>query len=311
MKKMLVLAAAVLAAAALQARAATLIRYYDVNDPASWNGTVLRDISGNSGASLVPDDGYPVNYTNHGITVTTADFGAPVYVGNGATLPEGATPKKSMDRAYLDFQLFGIIAGGDFTPYNLGSVTGYTYEGIFKLDTGATNADKYQAYENSCMGTTHGGNDNTFLYMDGGVATPLRSRTFVDDQAGGPQGLRYVGTDITGIIPVGEWFHFVKVHDAANNEVRHYVNGVLQPAMTLSLTTAPAVEYHAFGEIWGQAGANGRELRNMGYSMTRYYSGALTDAEVWDNFVAATTVPEPASIALVGLAGLLALRRRA
>ena len=289
------------------ASAATLIRYFDANDPASWNGSVLKDISGNLGTSLIPDDGTPQTGTPRGIPVTPADYAAPVYVASGAALPEAATPGKSMDRAYLDFQKFGILAGGDFTPNNLGSVTGYTYEGIFYLGTGAT---PYQAVENTAMGTTHGGNDNTFLYMAGGTSTSLVSRTFVDDAAGGPQALRGAAIDITSIIPVGQWFHFVKVHDAANNQILHYVNGVLQPSMTLSLTTTPAVEYHQFGEVWGNAGSDYRELRNVGYSMTRFYSGALTADEVYANFLASTTIPEPASVFALGLGCALAFRRR-
>src|SRR5688500_13152032 len=80
---------------------ATVIRHYDVNNPASWTGTQLNDISGQGGTAVQGEDGSPRSFSTF---FTAADFAAPVYVAGGA----GPT-----NRAYLDFQKFGILTGSN------------------------------------------------------------------------------------------------------------------------------------------------------------------------------------------------------
>jgi len=74
------------------------------------------------------------------------------------------------------------------------------------------------------------------------------------------------------------------------------------------------VEYHSNDLRYGNASVAGRELKNVGYSMTRYYRGALTDAEILANFqeVAFTPIPEPstAALSIIGSLCIWARRRR-
>lgn len=301
--------------------ALVLRREYDVNN---WTGTVIPDSSGNVGPNLTPTAGSPRSVTESGITVVNGDFAAPTYFSSGAVI--NAPGKIVPTRAYMDFQSFGTIGGSNASPNQVSVAQGYTYEGIFMLDTG------YQALQNSAMGTTHGGNDNTFLYMQGGTNGALLSRTFIDGTAGGPQDLKGLQTTISSLIPKNEWFHFVKVHDPVSQQVRNYVNGVLVSSLAFTNDISDtnndgipgdsgisrlAMEYHAFGEAVGNVGANGRELRNVGYSLTRFYGGAASSLEVAALFSEFAMdppppAPEPGSLTLMtlGFLGLAKVARR-
>ncbi len=294
----------------LAAPGATLLMHYDVNNPLSWNGSQLVDLMG-FGANLTPGAGNPRTQSNP--NTVPADFGTPVFVSSGAALPESATPKKSLDRAYLSFQLFGVLTGSNKhqTIFNTGlpgnaNVGGYTMEGIFFLATG------YTATENTGIGFTQSSaGENQLIRVPRGTNTSLWSNSSVDNAAGGSQALEQFDSNINGIIPRDEWFHFVKVHDPVADQIRFYINGLLQPALTVAFDPdSSALEYHAFADSYGNVGIAGREIRGIGYSMTRFYRGALSDAEIYANFLATSNIPEPTTLTLLALAGGLAWRRR-
>lgn len=297
--------------------AIVLRREYDVNN---WTGTAIPDTSGNLGPSLTRSSGNPRTATESGISVVPGNFAVPTYFSSGAVI--NAPGKIVPTRAYMDFQSFGTLTGSNYSPNSISVAQGYTYEGIFMLDTG------YQALQNSALGSVHGGNDNTFLYLTGGTNSALINRTFLDGAAGGTQDLKGVQTTITSLIPKDQWFHLVKVHDPVNQQVRAYLNGALVNTQTLtndisdtnndgipgdSGVSRLATEYHAFGEALGNAGVNNRELRNVGYSLTRFYSGAATTLEVAALFSEFAMdppppAPEPSSLVMFGM-GFLGLVR--
>lgn len=300
--------------------AIVLRREYDVNN---WTGSAIPDSSGNGGPNLTATNGSPRTATESGISVTPSSFAAPTYFASGAVI--NAPGKVVPTRAYLDFQSFGNVTGSNYSPNSISVAQGYTYEGIFMLDTG------YQALQNSAMGSVHGGNDNTFLFIQAGTNNSLINRTFLDGAAGGPQDLKGLQTTITSLIPKDEWFHLVKVHDPVNQQVREYVNGVLVSSQPFTNDISDtnndgipgengafrlATEYHAFGEALGNAGVSGRELRNVGYSLTRFYAGAASDLEVAALFSEFAMdppppAPEPSSLLLLGLGTcLLSMKRR-
>jgi hypothetical protein len=303
-------AAALLCCATL-ASAATLIAHYDVNNPLSWDGAQLKSLTG-IGNALTPGAGNPRNQS--GPDTTPDDFGAPVYRSSGAMTSVTPPPfKEARDRAWLDFEKFGVLGNSnvDQSSFNTGlpdnaNIGGYTLEGYFLLRTG------YAATENSGVGFSQStSGENQLLRINRGIQPGVRSNSAVDNAAGNDQGYEQMDQLITSIIPLDQWFHFVKVHDPVLDQIRYYINGVYQPSMTISIDPDNSgVEYHKVGVNYGNVGVPGREVRNVGYSMTRFYAGVLTDAEIYANFLEVAFIPEPGAIAAISLAGAMLLRRR-
>lgn len=280
--------------------AANLLIDYDVTTGWDSTNSWVVDAMGFSG-NLTPGWGTP--RTQGGPSLAPGDFGVPVRIASGAA---GST-----NRAYLDFQKVGVLTGGNkgqaiFNTGGVGNanVGGYTLEGYFLMRTG------YLAAENTGIGFTQSsGGENQLVMVPRGINTSLSSNSCVDNVVGGTQALEEVGVNINSVIPRDKWFFFVKVHDPVADQVRYYINGVLQAGLTVSLDPdSSALEYHAFGEGYGNVGTSGREISGVAYAMTRFYSGALTDQQILTEFN--RVVPEPASLSLLALGGLALLRRR-
>lgn len=292
--------------------AVTLVGHYDVNNPASWTGTQLLNLVAPASNILTPDDGSP--RVQSGPNTVAADFGAPVYRGSGAATTVPPPPGQgALNRAWIDFPKYGVLAGSNLDQKPLfhtglagnANIGGYTLEGFFLMRTG------YSATENTGIGFGQDTNgENQLIRVPRGTNTNLYSNSCVDNAVGDPQSLEQVDQNINTIIPREVWFHFVKVHDPALDQIRFYINGVPQPALTTTLDADnTALEYHAFGLNYGSAGQAGREIRGIGYSMTRFYRGAMTDAEILASFQQ-VAFPEPTSAVLLLLALPLLRRRR-
>jgi hypothetical protein len=275
---------------AVGARGASILKInYDANDPNSWTGTVLKNTVTNANA-LSPSAG--VN--------TDASYGAPVYTASGA----GAA-----NRAYFDFTKYGFLGSSgidsDTFDSNLSdALSGYTMEGYFFIPANLS------CKENTGIGFAQStSSQNYFLYTPNGTANHLYSDTVTsnDGVVFNESGV----TDINSIIPRGQWTFVVKVHDpnTSGGQIRYYIDGVLQAGATQAFAAGDlALRYWPRDENLGNAGLTGREIQGLGYSLVRMYSGVRSDSEIAADY--ATLVPEPAGIALLGLAAMVAIRRR-
>lgn len=295
---------------ALSASAVTLIREYNAN---SGNASTLPDSSGSGGASLTPNAGNPRNGTVGAVTFTPADFAAPTYHASGAG---------PLNRAWYEFSQFGVMTGGN--QGNILTVSpsdgypdaeGYTYEGYFYFGASVL------ATVNSAIGSAQNTSaQNEFVYL-GANSNAL--------QGGETQTYQVLNTfrnsgrsSINAFLPRDVWLHVVKVHDPFSGpvlgtngeqqgEVRWYVNGALvltDTGWSVADPTGYLTGYQGRGDGLGNVGLSGRELRGVGYSLTRFYRGAMTGAEVLAAYQ--TFVPEPGGLCLLGLGGLLLARRR-
>jgi hypothetical protein len=279
-------------------RPATLLLHYDCNDPKSWNGETLANVSGVGGADVLTlEDGTPRTQSNP--NTVSGDFGAPVYVASGAISPVapplGAT---AVNHAYLSFQKYGILYRSDHNgsgsqAFNLDSVDpveGYTLEAFLRLNLG------YSAAEHTGIGfTAQAANENQFIWVARDNAntgnTALTSGSQTDNSAGAPQSFNTINSTITPVVPIGQWLHFVKVHDPLAEVVRFYTNGILVSTVAFPEN---GVEYNSnvfASELFGNVGVNGREIRGLDYSLFRAYRGVLTDAEILANFQEVAFVP--------------------
>ena len=235
-------------------------------------------------------------------------YGAPVYVASGAG---------PQSRPYFDFQKFGTLSnsgiGGSWlnSPDNNGTAQGYTMEGYFLLKSGGGLAN----VSNTGIGFTQGtSNENQFIAF---TTSGLTSQTQTATEPERGASFRTETTDLNSVIPLrDQWFDLVKVVDPVADNVRFYVDGHLVLTDNSWSPTSPLATnvYRDRGENYGSAGNAGRELEGLQYSLTRFYTGVLSDSQIAANYAALTFVaPEPGTLVLaaVGCLGLvLAARRR-
>jgi hypothetical protein len=295
----------------------TVLRDYDVSDPASWNGSTLSNTSGVGGLDpLTPDDGTP--RIQSGPNTVVADYGAPVYVASGGISPVapplGAT---AVNHAYLSFQKYGILFGNDINgsgsqAFNLDSVApveGYTLEAFLRLNSG------YSAAEATGVGfTAQAAGENQFIRVARDTAntgnTALTSNSQTDNTAGAGGTQNQINSTITSVVPIGQWLHFVKVHDPVAEVVRFYANGILVSTVAFAEN---GVEYNSnvfATELYGNVGINGREIRGVDYSLFRAYRGTATGSEVQGLFNEVAFVPEPSAMMLLATGALMLWRKR-
>ena len=104
-----------------------------------------------------------------------------------------------------------------------------------------------------------------------------------------------------------EWVHIVGVNDPTAGVSRMYVNGVQSGSDGSVVNLSSSVSQFTMGTFWNSTGFD--------------YTGAMDDVQVYDEALSAsdvsflfnnagTAIPEPGSLALLGLGGLLVASRR-
>lgn len=103
-------------------------------------------------------------------------------------------------------------------------------------------------------------------------------------------------------------FHTAVVFDGVAGSLSFYLNGTLMETNSTSVVLADLSNDNAF---LGRALYNGDATFEGSIDEFRIYDNALTGSEVADSFAAGPVpVPEPGSMALLGLGGLFAMSRR-
>lgn len=138
-------------------------------------------------------------------------------------------------------------------------------------------------------GTTGNDEFSRFTYAGGGNG--LLSAWFND-----------VGWD-GATLPTGEWVHVAWTYDGSDDTVKGYINGDLVQTTTMPNTLATGTSPIHVGQS-----RPGADPFNGYISEVRVHSGLLSDGDVMNNYIEG--IPEPSTLALVGLGGLLGFRRR-
>jgi hypothetical protein len=171
--------------------------------------------------------------------------------------------------------------------------TGSTYEGIFTTRSTVTGSAI--------------GNANWGFSWENGNSTP-NPLPHLDSRTGNG-----VDSNPATIEAAGGWYHIALVWDGVAGTHKNYINGV-----------ETASDIGPVGEISGGVWHIGHDDCCGG---VRDFDGQIDDLAIWDNALtganilaiyngglagidAATSVPEPSGLALVGLSGLAFLRRR-
>jgi len=136
------------------------------------------------------------------------------------------------------------------------------------------------------------------------------NRTFIGPNSG--SGLNVHDLDLA--VPQDEWFHLAVAFDNANDTASVWANGVQVANVTAGLgsvdfqTSSPFVENTVGIQNYLEGG--GRAFQGY-YNTFRIYDSALSGAEIVQNFNEGAFIPEPGTLALLSVGGLvLYLRRR-
>lgn len=273
------LAALVVATGGTLPAAAAPFLYYDFESPDTTSDNLATDVSGNG---------------RHG-TLVKAGTGSYTYVTD--------TPSAISSRSSQSIRLVesgssnGAKITRDIAAAELNySNSSWSMSAWYKLATSP--APDNEMLFHIGAGDGFGGEDETYVYASASSVT-------LQNYNGQDVNIGKTLTDPSG------WHHIAVVH-IPGTAMRYYVDGVLVGTDTAFTVESSQSHPLIFGGV-----ANTAWDRSLDGWMddVGFYASALTNAEVAglaDGTLSPLSVPEPASLALVGVfgAGLLARRRR-
>jgi hypothetical protein len=273
MKKLLLLLAVLLIAGSTNA---ALVLHYDMDSADDF--TVGDGTNGSAVGRLYVDN----EVTGTTFAAMTATGGIQYDAAEGAIYMDGVHPCR----------IYGQEDPSTFFTNN----TQYSFSLWEKGSLSATSGNGYAFYVKLSDGTRFKFDlslkpANSFVFSAPGAGWQSNSYHIWDPDPAYAD--RYVDPET--------WNMYSATWNADTGDVATYVNGVKTASYTYSLAAIPAgttVTEYGFGDGYGWSGPGGWFKDFM------IFDTALTDAEV------AALVPEPATIALLGLGGLALIRKR-
>jgi hypothetical protein len=126
--------------------------------------------------------------------------------------------------------------------------------------------------------------------------------------SGGWYGANIPGTRVSQVWADGKFHHVAGTYDPTVAQIKLYVDGVLEATNTFAGTAGWVV-----GDTIVQDATKNWNIGRDSKNTTRLFTGLIDDVRIYNNALTAAEVkaliPEPATLAMLGLGGLTLLRR--
>jgi hypothetical protein len=136
-------------------------------------------------------------------------------------------------------------------------------------------------------------------------ATEYAQGTYSDGYVGGSNSI-----ETPTVLPTGTAFHYLAyTYDSSTGDMNLYVDGVLSKTKTLA---TPPTDFVTANDFYTDAFLYGDTTARLTGDIDeiRLYDSALSSTQIAANNLAGPSVPEPATLAVLGLGAAMLVRRR-